>query len=194
MAIDRGFGHLGIYHSAEQKQVRQIHLASHNDLRSEQIDSTFHTWVRPAIPKEKSDVIAMFCRLFARRNQGGQIPYGFSHPAGALDETGALTPGIVGLTCASLVLSVFDQSGEPIVDYGTWPIRSDDEDWESRVAGYLGRQGHVQQMEQVEQQIPATRYRPVEVAAAAACEGHPVDFKTAIRAVQVLKQVAERSI
>lgn len=187
VAIDSSFGHLGIFHSAGSKQACQLHLCRHNVLRCEPIDEVFQAWIALPISSDKANVVAAYCRLFAEENADGEVPYGFSPPDGALTVTGHLEAGVIGLTCASLVLAIFDRAELPLVDYLTWPVRPEDQVWQEWIVDILRKNGELNQMKSVEQQIPATRYRPVEVAAAAACEGHPVDFETTIRAVELFK-------
>lgn len=191
VAIDSHRRHLGIYHSSSGNQTRQLHLAFHNDLRWEAVDGQFSCWIRPAISEELAFSVSAFCRLFANEHAQGRVPYGFSSPKGALDRTGHLLPQVVGLTCASLVLALFDLS-VPLVDYDTWPIRIEDIDWERHVADrYLSRSLTREELDRLLSEVPSVRFRPLEVATAASADSLPQTHAAIETMITTFRQAAE---
>lgn len=177
VAIDRDRGHLGVFHTSGGKQVRQLHLARHNDLRSESLDeSDFSCWIRPEISEELAFSVSAFCRLFTVAHANRRVPYGFSLPKGALSRTGHLMPDVIGLTCASLVLALFDRSA-PLLDYDTWPIRADDVDWQNDIAQrFLARRLTPEEFEKLLSEVPSVRFKPIEVATAAYADTLPQTY------------------
>lgn len=193
VAIDRKRRHLGVYHSAKGQKVRQLHLAFHDDLQWGEVDQEFSCWIRPQLSEELAFAVSAFCRLFATRYPRGQVPYGFSSPKGALSRTGHLMPGVVGLTCASLVLALFDPSA-PLVDYATWHLRPKDVAWQKRLTeDFLAKQLTDEQLEAHLGEIPALRFRPEEVATAAFADTLPQTFEGIQALLQHFRQAASQA-
>ena len=196
VAINKDRSHLGLFHSASQKRVSQLHLASHNDLRSGPISKVeFLIWVKPAISSEVAFCVAAFCRLFSKIQATGQVPYGFSSPKGALTRTGHLEDGVVGLTCASLALALFERSDAPLLDYATWPLREADAEWQQLVADrYLQPRLSKEDLQRVVSQIPSARFTPLEVAAAASSESLPQDYAGTQALIPIFNDLAARCV
>jgi hypothetical protein len=84
-------------------------------------------------------------------------------------------------------LAIFEAAGAPLINGQTWPERSEDEQWQQRVVSFLERRevdyGHIALLQQ---QIPALRYRPIEVSGASAADVSPVVFSEARRLAEAL--------
>lgn len=168
--------HIGIVHTSKESGMALLHLAWHCQLRNDSTippDLKMKVWVAPPVPKERLRSMAAFCRRLWKKSEAGEVPYAFSHPSGAFDSnTGALLlgPTRFGLTCASFVLAVFEATGLKLVDYTSWPVdRPGDREWqESMVALLATKQAPEEHVDHVRSEIGAARYRPEEVAAAAA--------------------------
>lgn len=193
IAIDRKREHIGLYHSAPQKQVNQLHLAFHNDLRLEPIDNKFSVWVKPAISPEIAFAVAAFCRKFAKAQALKQLPYGFSPPKGALAKTGHLEDGVVGLTCASLALAIFERCDAPLLEYGSWPIRDADVQWQQNVAErYLRPLLSKEELDRLLSEVPSVRYKPLEVAAAASSDTLPQNYDLTVSLIPRFSDLAAK--
>lgn len=187
--------HLGILHRDRSVgEVRLLHLAWHYILR----DSTpkpCYLWIDPPIPEARARQVAALCRRVFRSNVRG-IPYAFSAPNDCFDESTArflLGPTRHGLTCASFVLAVFDAAGLALVDYSTWPQRpEEDARWQRQVLDQLrAANASPEHVNAVERQIGGARYRPEEVAGAAASDSIPARFDAVKpRADAILERLA----
>jgi hypothetical protein len=175
-----GQGHVGIFHKDETtSELRMIHLAWHHSLKNSRPKSSY-AWISPPIPKRRARQVAAFCRRVYRANALG-IPYAFSQATDCFDQqTGAfiLGPDRNGLTCASFVLGVFQSAGLPLIQYGTWPrIRDGDEEWQRLILSQLKEdEASTEHIRRVESEVGSVRYRPEDVAGAAATERLPASF------------------
>lgn len=106
------------------------------------------------------------------------MAYAFSSPVGALSKSGALKEGVLGLTCASFVLAVFEAVGVDLVEYLPWEKGPKDEAWQHWITKEIGKDdaGHAQRLAE---QIPALRYQPYQVFGASLAGSIPVDFEEA---------------
>lgn len=190
--------HIGIlYNSPSNPEATLLHLAWHHSLRNESPNSTY-LWINPAIHPRRLRQVAAFCRKVWKSN-GTRLPYAFSHPKGSLEgKTGRFLVGPTryGLTCASFVLAVFEATGNHLLKYDTWPqLREGDEEWQREILGSLRAASEVTaaHLEAVENEVGAVRFRPEEVAGAAAASDLPADFHTAVahsaRILQLLSGV-----
>lgn len=182
LRADPGQRHIGILYRDETGEVVLLHLAWHYKLKSEPPESTY-AWIRPLIPSRRSRQVAAFCRMVLKANPNG-IPYAFSPASDSIDkQTGKFInrAGGCGLTCATFVLAVFDATGLPLAQYNTWPSnRQEDELWREHIIGLLERSGaEPEHIQNVRAERDAIRYRPEEVAGAAACTTIPARFNAA---------------
>lgn len=102
-------------------------------------------------------------------------------------------PTRFGLTCATLVLAVFQAAGVPLVKYDEWPVgRPGDADWQWMVVENLraSGQGSAQHLAAMESEIGknAARFRPEEVAGAATISDLPATFVQALAASSAVLQ------
>lgn len=178
-----GQHHVGILHKdGTTDEVRILHLFWHNKLRNTPPKPTY-AWITPPIHPKRAKQVAAFCRQVHYANSTG-IPYAFGDPRECFDGTGTFQPmsSRWGLTCASFVLGVFHTTGVPLIHYDNWPHRQEgDEEWMAWIIEHLRRDGvpedHVRRVE--DQSEGAIRYRPEEVAGAAAAQNLPVRFDQA---------------
>lgn len=85
----------------------------------------------------------------------------------------------IGLTCATFVLAVFQAQGLNIARLEEWQARSSDSAWKAKVIAALKPRAPEQARYLEEHELECVRYRPEEVAGAAASEGYPVGFDEA---------------
>lgn len=167
-------GHIGLYYRPESSPVFFLHLAFHNRLRSEAIDGDYG-WIEcPGLsPDEAEDIGLWLAEVWARN--GNRIPYGINYWRGAhfrRDGTFIPSPNGDGLTCATLVVALFEGYGLPIIDVATWPVRLSDRKFQKLIVDaleqdWLARKdaNHAQRIQQQKAHIGnAARFRPAEVA------------------------------
>jgi hypothetical protein len=173
--------HIGVLHrEGRSGQVLMLHLEWHHILTNGDPNPEF-LWVDPAVLPQRLVQLAAVCRRVWRANKSGGIPYGFSPPTDAFDEeTGRhlFGPTRTGLTCATFVLAVFQRAGLQLVRYESWPVgRPGDAEWQARIVDALQRTGAIQEhVQAVRSEIGSVRFRPEEVAGAAAFSNLPADF------------------
>lgn len=189
MSVGSDQRHIGILHRSESSpDLLMLHLAWHYDLRNEPLDRHC-LWIDPPIPPVRAVQLAAFCRKLARRNRD-KIPYALSAPSDCFDaSTGDYRPqeGTHGLTCATFVMAVFQAVGLRLVKADTWQTRDEDREWQAKVIRTL-LAGRVDQrhIDVVRGELGALRFRPEEVAGAAAHEPWPVAFVDAVRNAETI--------
>jgi hypothetical protein len=175
--------HLGVLHrDGAEDDVFLLHLEFHNRLTNEPA-SPLYAWVDLQLPELRLAQVAMVCRKIVREN-GRSIPFAFSVPNDCFDADSCaflFGPTMHGLTCATFVVAVFKAIGISLVNVDSWPKnRADDIKWKEQVISKLKQVGasdeHICYVEE-EKDLP--RFRPEEVAGAAACDTWPADFDSA---------------
>jgi hypothetical protein len=195
-AVDREQRHVGILHRDRSLgEVQLLHLAWHYDLRNSR-PKPCYLWIDPPIPEARARQVAALCRRVSRSNIRG-IPYAFSAPNDCFDPITAqflLGPERRGLTCASFVLAIFDAAGLALVDHSTWPSRREaDARWQQQVLAQLREVNATpEHLEAVRSEIGNVRYRPEEVAGAAASESLPAPFPDARRRADAILEKLDR--
>jgi len=175
VAINRGLFHLGLFYRDEEEKAQVFHLAMHWDVRCQQTEQpkNFFAWVRPAWSQTKREMVAMIAQLVKTRAEAdGGLPYGFSNPEGALKPDGSIVDGVLGFTCASLVVSIFDRAGAPLLKTATWMPLLEDETWQRYEAIPMISCDDPEHAKALEKSLPQSRYRPTQVFAAA-CHDAP---------------------
>lgn len=176
--------HIGIlYRINATELVSFLHLAWHQDLRQDEVDTGF-VWIDPAaVLTARLRQVAAICRQVWRSNQGGTIPYGFSPPNDCFDRNTSeylIGPTRHGLTCAGFVLAVFEHAGLRLANYETWPTgRPGDAEWQGRIIQQLERRADPDHISALRNDIGAVRFRPEEVAGAAMVSPLPANFTQA---------------
>lgn len=183
--------HNGSRHTAiaykRDKQWRLLHLASHNKLMDDPVEDWEFLCINPepGLLDIQLERVGAFCRLVWDRNSEGKIPYAFSVPSSFFDPlTGKLVvgPNKLGLTCASFVMTIFGDIGCPLILQSTWRHRKEDDHAARKLLQgipirSLEDERHV---ETALKDLPAFRFRPEEVAGAAACDIIPADFNASV--------------
>lgn len=176
--------HIGILHR-DGGELRVLDLQGHHELRNDRPQGPF-LWVRPELKDSVLRSVAGLCRRLWRlhgRQQG--IPYGLRYQNACFDRaTGQLLLGESehGLTCATFALAVFASLGVPLAVVESWPEREEDRAWQQRIVAFL-RQSPAPQAaahaDRVASELGCVRFRPEEVAGAAAIEPLPATFSQA---------------
>lgn len=180
--------HAGLsYRSDDAGARRHLHLAFHFALRNDEAPSADALWVAPRLDEFALADVRRSAQLIARRHADGRVPYAFQQGAARFSFTGALElNGSLGLTCATFLDLVFAHAGVRLLDHATWEDgraverRAEDEAAQKRLVKYLRQMaGAEKHAALVEKEVPCTRIRAEEVAAASGMVGHPVPFARA---------------
>ena len=193
--VDHDQRHTGVFYRVDESDpVEFLHLAWHCDLRRH-TPSKKYLWVLPAISQRRLLQVAAKCDDIASANLTDGIPYSFGSPLNCFDSQTReflLGPTTTGLTCASFVLALFEDSGLPLVDCKKWPPpNEEDRKWQKEeiydalVKTERRRPGSVSKahLDHVKNEIgSAARFRPEQVAAATLKRNrNPVKYKLVAR-------------
>lgn len=178
--------HVGISYRVDDDGARRhLHLAFHFRLQDDEAPDIDALWVAPRLDEFALADVRASAHLIARRHKDGHIPYAFKKGAARFSATtGALElNGSLGLTCATFLDLVFAHANVPLLDAATWEEgrsperRADDEAAQRLLVKYLRQTtGAAEHAELVEKEVPCTRIRAEEVAAASGMAGHPIPF------------------
>lgn len=179
--------HLGLFiQPDEDKPVKLLHLAWHNDFRLEENfeDDYFCFQTCNGLIDEVIESFVDWLEIVWEKNNSG-IPYGliFNEEEMIFSQSGDLSelkPG-QGFTCSSFVLECFKCFALDLIKYNTWPERDDDKHWADNIFYFLERYASKEHVDaQRDKNNKITRFRPEEVAAAASLgvfsEEMPLDF------------------
>jgi len=188
--------HVGlIFANHSSPRPRLLHLGFHHRLKLDDLDPTEYCWI-DVLGLDEDERHQMSIWLGAIWSANGQrIPYGISFSSEPyFDSSGAFvsTSSGTGLTCATFVSALFRDFGFPILDTESWQSsypndrQADDIRWQNHIVNLLSEHKAYLQIsdEHIASQIAAIgiacRYRPEEVAAAAAIyTSDPVHFSVA---------------
>ena len=180
IGIHSNRGHVGILHRREAGgEFHVLHMCGHEKLKNESLRPASWTfWVSLQLITDEAEQIAASCRLF---DTVTAIPYAFSSPRGFFNEKMKVNErsGAIGLTCATLVLAVFDVLLIDLVQLDSWPIRSDDSSRREDIVLQISAPEPHRTAVLSESSVP--QYRPLEVAGAGARKRYPVHFIKALR-------------
>jgi hypothetical protein len=128
-------GHVGLAYR-ERGEIRFVHLAWHYQLSSSELDGC--AWVVSPLSNELAMLVSARCRRIARKFRDG-LPYAPRFLASKFDDNAVLVlgDGEHGFTCATFVLAVFHHAGLPLIQFATWPVRSEDSMFCDRIVGSL---------------------------------------------------------
>jgi hypothetical protein len=184
--------HTGILHR-NRGHLYVLDQVWHKMLRSELIDRDYPCVIPSMEPEEINDLTAIYRLIHTRKLQRGswqELPYAFRYPTGTgVNKYGEVILGEgVGLTCATLVVAVFEAARVPFVDLTGWVERPDDEPRFRKLLDLMrdGIPGFAPPAEpehiaRVEAELPCIRFRPEEAAAAGMTDRRPVTFDQAER-------------
>lgn len=155
--------HTGFFIRTIQNELKQLHLATHNNLLLEPIKSDSY-WVHPSIDE---DAVMPFRVLLENiYNQNGRhIPYGFSFPDDVYNINDEIKKEIIGLTCASFVLSVFLRAEITLLKKEEWDNTEEDNQWFEKIYALFGNHPHASKLRDIIDSKPI-RFRPEQVAGA----------------------------
>lgn len=174
--------HVGLLYKLGNEPARSLHLEWHHRLKDEPPKADWF-WVQCGLDPVSRRVIAPAVAQVATDNQL-PIPYSTIYEGiyfeGATLRYARNKAG-EGLTCATLILAVFDALGFPVLDLKSWKQRDDDRNHLNTLVNFLrahssATEEHVAAMEARPSGI---RYRPQEVAGAVSEEAFPVTFERA---------------
>ncbi len=189
--------HAGLVYRDTGGSPHVLHLAQHEALlQTDRLDGW--AFASPAIDPEELKVLAGFCSI--RADLGRVVPYGFRRKGSVLQEgVLVLGAGVIGLTCATFVMVMFDWAKIALLADDTWDERDDmrkEEDrqvQEALVASMRARGTPTEHVEALAAEVGCLRFRVEEVAAASGIEARPVTFRAAATAGTLLLQ-AFRSV
>ncbi|MGK5021055.1 hypothetical protein [Janthinobacterium sp. LB2P10] len=177
--------HLGVFFRTDLKNVPLIlHLGFHYELHLEEIKDRYCWLPMDGFDVEEQQALALWFETIWEIN-GHKVPYGVNYSSSrhfnnrgayaASDEDG-------GLTCATFVLSIFEDQGYTLIDTATSYRREDDVEWQKIILSHLATKASREYIENQSQFLGiAARYRPEEVAGAASVNrGTPIQFDSAI--------------
>jgi hypothetical protein len=182
--------HVGIvYRAAKAPAPRVLHLKWNYQLADDALASgqTQFRAVVPAIDPFELDVLAACCVVRAKQKQ--DIPFGFRHHASSFaPKDGSFVPGAgeTGLTCSTFVLAMLDWARITLIEKTTWQGRSSqrrtaDNIFWKKLLDFLRKTANAPktQLDALESETDAIRFRPEEVAAASAVAVRPMHFVNA---------------
>ncbi len=185
-SVDEDQRHVGILHKEQSSgQVLLLHLAWHLALKAGPPKACY-AWVDPPIHEARGRQVAARCRQVFRANER-RLPYAFSPPNDCFDPvTGKYLFGPTrhGLTCATFVLAVFQSAGIRLVDDTTWPrSRQGDDEWREKILAALRNPqitrpvASKEHLAAIQREADLVRFRPEDVAGAAATDFVPASFE-----------------
>jgi hypothetical protein len=143
-------------------------------------------WAAPEVEPEKLMAAAGHCRRIWRTFKSSRkLPYALAFCGSRFDAQGRLElgPGSRGLTCATLILAVFETCGVSLVDEADWPVRLDaDMRFVDSIAGFA-RPEHLALLRD-EVHDGCRRIHPNEVLGACAVSELPAKFHPTVEAAQ----------
>ena len=198
IAICVGGSHVGLLYrgDANLSPIYLFHLCWHRIVKNAPPvpNDQCTGCVVPSLEPEQSNAVIAHTLNIWEKNLDGKMPYGFSDPRGFFDVNGNIIfgPNQVGLTCSTIILAIFDLSGTPLVEYDSWPIRSDDADFQRNLLQHLRshssqRPEDFEHFKKVESEVGNIRFRPLEVAGSALSEHRPVNFAQAMVLANTVK-------
>jgi hypothetical protein len=187
VAVNREGSHVGLLYRLNSAEPKLLHLGWHHELYEDDTIRRGYAWTACVgfAGSEGRDLASWLQKVY--RANVGRIPYGINYwPGACFDEDGVFTPSHdgLGLTCATFVMALFEAKSYPIINIGSWKSRADDEEWFNNVVDDLKNRSSASQ-EHIDAQIAAignaVRFRPLEVAAAAAIyDEDPIAFEQAV--------------
>src|SRR5436190_4218020 len=127
--------HAGVLFVGQGKSERQgklwlMHLGEPGELAIEKWDESWGWCAVHALKREELRQLAVLCDYVSDAKE--QIPYGFKYSSATrFTRDGRLTlaDGHKGLTCSTFVLALLASYEIILLDFATWPERSEDEKW-----------------------------------------------------------------
>ena len=169
--------HIGLLFIDADSQPQLLHLSGHYQLKKESPDVSY-SWIDIALDPINKLHLATVCELIFALNPNG-APYSLCSDGASFSEQGFFIAeeDYAGMTCATFVINVFHSQGFLIVDSGKWPVRENDIIWQEKILEildkYLKDKDYIDAQKQRIKQGGVARFRPEEVAVAAALSNPP---------------------
>lgn len=125
-------------------------------------------WLAPDLIEEEQRILAAKIDAWLDTNEN-KIPYSVAHPGGVVfrDDVWVGTELGQGLTCATLIVELFDELAIPFIDTSTWKKRDGDDAWASQILSLIGESMSPLHLNAQRERIGDTvRVRPSDIAAA----------------------------
>jgi hypothetical protein len=189
-----GQRHVGIIYRHDTTQMKFCHFLWHHLLRTaDSPPRADYVWDR-CWSVDDDEFNAKFLVGYIKSIKEGQkVPFGFSNDARIFADDGTYIEMEIGrgLTCASFVMHVFEQSGIKLIQTETWQKRADDIEWQKCIVSKLREDKYFDHAEAAAKYIGSFRFRPEEVAVAAANVSPPIAFDQAISlAKEIIAELA----
>lgn len=168
----------------EDNELRFIHLGWHFQLHVDNVEKLSHGYYVTQINVEEVDkkFVAALCNLIAEKHP--DIPYGISSTGVSFDQNNGnliIQQEGSGLTCATFVLTVFEEHGLILLKKEEWPEGVNFE-WAQGIINQLKNEDGVrpEYIEMMERDAAnVQRFRPEEVAGSAPLQSWPIGFAQA---------------
>jgi hypothetical protein len=175
--------HIGLLHrDPSQPGVLIAHHCRHDVLLNVPVNpAKVVLWIVPNLDADEREQVAARCRRVGRAPIQRAFPYANSDPRAFFNSNldFAYGAGRLGLTCASFVLAVFNSCGIDIVDFDSWQVRIGDKEFQEHFMRSMAMPDAHKAAIRNDGVMP--RYRPLEVAGAAATGRRSVRFGRAVK-------------
>lgn len=174
--------HIGLLFIDADGQPKFLHLAWHYQLNKDSPDDNY-LWLDTALDSINKVHLATFCASIFESNPNG-IPYGVCIDGASFSEEGFFIAEekYAGMTCATFVINVFHSQGFLIIDSEKWAVRENDIIWQEKILEILDKhlkdKDYIDAQKQRIKQGDVARFRPEEVAIAAALSNAPHGLDT----------------
>ncbi|MGM0578302.1 MAG: hypothetical protein ACQEXJ_21440 [Myxococcota bacterium] len=125
--------------------------------------------------------MAGWVALVAEEYSHGRLPYGIDYTDNHFESATGRWVDENGLTCATLVVALFEAQGHETLQRDTWKSRTSDSSWQEKILHLLEtRSGCSQEyLEEQRSRVGCLRFRPEEVAVGIALYPPSVCFSCA---------------
>jgi hypothetical protein len=182
--------HVGVlFRTDKNHEPRLLHLAFHLNLKCDNPSEYANEYFGLCCPGFDDDdqlqLAVWFEKIFLVN--GKRVPYSLAYSSiEHFSQSGAFIQSEKnsGLTCATLVMALFEDFGFPIIDTASWLSRDDDKTWHEHIIGVMKQYSWLCSDTHIDSQISnigvAVRFRPEEVAVSAYIfNDNPVTFQEA---------------
>src|ERR1700730_7432862 len=122
---DAAWQHTGVLYKDENNPARVFHLRDHFDSRDEE-PSTDWRWLQADFPEMSRRFVVELTKKIAARKDKLQFGFAFDGDAFSSDGEYLRQPTGMGLTCATVILKIFERLGLPILKCEEWQTREED--------------------------------------------------------------------
>lgn len=185
-----GLLHLSLWVHTRGQQPWQLHMTL-DGLRQDDVPAPPVWAVAPAQDADVLEDLGRAARLLWQGVGRASIPYAFDSRGVRLRPDGTLQgPRGAGLSCASLILVLFEEVGAPLLALEEWEHpaparRAQDERARQALLRALGPR-RTDTLKRLAPQLGTPRPRPEEVAAASGMQGVPLGLTAAARGAAVV--------